>query len=220
MLLLRKLFVATCTAVHTYENMHTTITAANVFLRPVPFMHSVQCVSSSRTIFTLWRQGHVTGVCVVRICVRICCLTVFFPTLLKIVPGDPSYVTAPLQPFCKRWYTDLARFSMPATGCSVQFGCQNRLKLPFLHVFCPTVNGSKDAKMWRVRGFALHPKDALPTDMDFHHSIIAVRVLTGFLRHPQMALHHTMRQRTFQKQHATHNLEYTICTTQDTIHSM
>ena len=33
----------------------------------------------------------------------------------------------------------------------------------FLHVFCPTINGPKDAKMWPVRGFALHPKDVCGT---------------------------------------------------------
>ena len=42
--------------------------------------------------------------------------------------------------------------------------------------------------MWPMRGFALHPKDALPTNMGFHHSIIAFRILTGFLNYPQMVL--------------------------------
>ena len=65
-----------------------------------------------------------------------------------------------------------------------------------------------------MRGFALHPKDVLRTKMGFHHSIIAVRILTGFSGYPQMV--RTMRRRTFHKQHATHNLENTILTTQHT----
>ena len=57
-------------------------------------------------------------------------------------------------------------------------------KLPSLRVFCMTINGAKDAKMW-LRRFALHPKDALPTHMGFHHSFFTVRILTvGFLGAP------------------------------------
>ena len=74
-------------------------------------------------------------------------------------------------------------FSVPATSCSVQFGCQNGLKLPFLlFFFCLT---AKDAKMWPMRGFALHPQDALPTNMGFHLSLFTVRILpAGFLGAP------------------------------------
>ena len=38
-----------------------------------------------------------------------------------------------------------------------------------------------------VRGFALHLKGALPTNMGFHHSIFTVRILTmPFWTHPQL----------------------------------
>ena len=75
------------------------------------------------------------------------------------------------------------------TGCSVQFGCQKHLELPFLHFFCPTINGPKDAKMWPVRGFALLTKDAVPTNMGFHHSFFAVRILiVGFFGVPPNGL--------------------------------
>ena len=72
-------------------------------------------------------------------------------------------------------------FSVPATGCSVQLGCQNHLKLPFSQGFCPTTHGPTDAKMWPMRGFVLHPKDAQPSNMGFHHTLFIVRILTvGF----------------------------------------
>ena len=77
-------------------------------------------------------------------------------------------------------------FSLPkpvlATDFSVQFGCHNYLKMPFLHVSPPTINGPKYAKMWPVRGFALHPKDVLRTKIGFHYFIFIVRV--GFLGAP------------------------------------
>ena len=53
-------------------------------------------------------------------------------------------------------------------------GCQSPPKLLFLHVFCLPINGPKDAKMCPVRGFALHPEDVLPTNMDFNHSIFTI----------------------------------------------
>ena len=116
-------------------------------------------------------------------------------------------------------YTDLARFSVPATGCSVQFGCENRLKLPFLHVFCPIINGPKDAKTWPMRVFASHPKD---THAAHKHAFPPRHCCCQnfdrvFELPPNGSVTHTMRQRTFHKQHATHNLEYMICTTQHTI---
>ena len=113
---------------------------------------------------------------------------------------------------------------MLATGCSVQFGCQNHLELPFLHVFGLTINGPKDAKMWPLRGFALHPKDALPTGaahrkqgFPLHHC--CQNCDRRFELPPNGSATHTMHQRTFQKQHATHKLENAICTTQHTIHN-
>ena len=74
-----------------------------------------------------------------------------FATLLQTLVHRPD----PCNPF----------FSLPANACSVQFGSQDRLKLPCLHVFCPTIHGPKDAKMWPVRELALHPKYTLPTNM-------------------------------------------------------
>ena len=46
-----------------YVNLHTTRIATNPLLRPVPFMHSVQSASSTRTLFILWRLGPGTRVC-------------------------------------------------------------------------------------------------------------------------------------------------------------
>ena len=55
----------------------------------------------------------------------------------------------------------------------------------FFIFFCRPINGPKDPKMWPVRGFALHPKGALPTNMGFHHSIFTLRLLTvPFLEAP------------------------------------
>ena len=88
--------------------------------------------------------------------------------------------------------------------------------------FAQQQNGPKDAKMWPLRWFALHPKDALPTNMGFHHSIIAVRILTGL--NPNGSATHPMHKQhahtTWNTLYAPHNTQHTTCNTQYAIHHM
>ena len=97
------------------------------------------------------------------------------PILFKIVPGTLVTSLPPLPDLCKHWYADLAR-AFPFSAC-LQLAIPCNLCVTIASIY-PTINGPKDAKRWSVRGFALHPKDALPTNMGFHHSFFTVRILT------------------------------------------
>ena len=72
-------------------------------------------------------------------------------------------------------------------------------RYPLIHSLCPSKTPETPFFTWSLstgiwapkcqkvsqRGFALHPKDALPTNMGFHHSRFTGRILpVGFLGAP------------------------------------